>query len=172
MTMVATKTKLKDVSSQYLSKQEGASRRTRDEGNIYSSRAVSNAVINIRNLRLRTYVGFNPEERTKQQDVVINIEIDYAVNNGALSDHVEAALNYKVITKNVIKHVEEGRFMLLEKLASDVLGISSDHRDVNYARVTVDKPHALRFADSVSMTLEYRAEGSNAGSPRRESYEC
>ena len=48
----------------------------------YSAELPTTATINIRNLRLRTYIGFNPEERVKRQDVVINIEIDYRVNNG------------------------------------------------------------------------------------------
>lgn len=120
--------------------------------------ATTNAVINVRNLRLRTYIGFNPEERVKQQDIVVNIEIGYSAGEDALDDHVEAALDYKAITKNVIKHIEEGHFLLLEKLVSDVLSICSDQSVVNHARVTVDKPHALRFADSVSLTLEYNAE--------------
>ena len=89
---------------------------------------------------------------------MINIEIDYAVGAAALRDHVEDALDYKVITKRVIRHVEEGRFLLLEKLVADVLEICSDHPTVTFARVTIDKPHALRFADSVSLTLEYRSE--------------
>ena len=38
--------------------------------------------------------------------------------------------------------------------AADVLSICDDHPDVEHARVTVDKPHALRFADSVSLTVE------------------
>jgi D-erythro-7,8-dihydroneopterin triphosphate epimerase len=115
------------------------------------------ATINIRNLRLRTFIGFNPDETTKQQDVVINIEIAYAIGGSVLDDRVEDALDYKVITKQVIEHVEEGRFLLLEKLVADVLGICSAHPAVRRARVTIDKPHALRFADSVSLTLEYRA---------------
>jgi D-erythro-7,8-dihydroneopterin triphosphate epimerase len=57
--------------------------------------------------------------------------------------------------------VEEGRFLLLEKLVADVLAICSDHSSVIAARVTIDKPHALRFADSVSLTLEHRAERTN-----------
>jgi len=118
----------------------------------------SNAIINIRNLRLRTYIGFNPEEQEKQQDVVINIEIRYAVNDAALDDEVNEALNYKTVTKAVIRHVENGRFLLLERLVSDVLDICTDHDDVRTASVTIDKPHALRFADSVSLTLEYRAD--------------
>lgn len=114
------------------------------------------ATINVRNLRLRTFIGFNPEETTKLQDVVINLEIDYAIAGQVLDDRVEDALDYKALTKAVIGHVEDGRFLLLEKLVADVLGICSAHPAVRRARVTIDKPHALRFADSVSLALEYQ----------------
>jgi len=117
----------------------------------------ASAIINIKNLRLRTLIGFNPEERVKKQDVVLNIEIKYSIDTGVLQDNVDDALNYKVITKKVIKHVEQGQFLLLEKLVSDVLAVCSEHPSVQFARVTIDKPHALRFADSVSLTLEYDA---------------
>ena len=118
----------------------------------------SNATIKITNLRLRTYIGFNPEEKAKQQDVVINIEIQYPAEKAYLSDNVDEALNYKTITKQVIEHVEGGRFLLLEKLVADVLAICSEHGWVKFARVTIDKPHALRFADSVSLSLEYYSD--------------
>lgn len=120
--------------------------------------SLTNATINIHNLRLRTFIGFNDEEKEKKQDVVINIEINYAINQAVLDDRVEDALNYKTITKRVINLVEEGRFLLLEKLVADILDICRDHPSVMIAKVTVDKPHALRFADSVSLSLEYEAE--------------
>ena len=122
----------------------------------------SSAAINIRNLRLRTLIGFYPDEKTKKQDVVLNIEIHYAIEGSVLQDQVDDALNYKTITKRVISHVEEGQFLLLEKLVSDVLGICSDHPSVRSSSVTIDKPHALRFADSVSLTLKYHAETASA----------
>ena len=125
-----------------------------------SDRAMK-AMINVRNLRLRTYIGFNPEERTKMQDVVINIEISYRPDPSALDDRVDGALNYKTITKQVIEHVEGGRFLLLEKMVADVLHICSQAPEILSSRVTIDKPHALRFADSVSLTLEYEAETLN-----------
>ena len=55
-------------------------------------RLASEATITIRNLRLRTFIGFNPDEMTKRQDVVINIEIDYAIGGSVLDDRVEDAL--------------------------------------------------------------------------------
>jgi D-erythro-7,8-dihydroneopterin triphosphate epimerase len=111
------------------------------------------AIINIKNLRLRTYIGFNPEELEKQQDVVINAEIHYPCDLAAATDNETDAVNYKTITKAMIKLVEDGQFKLLEKLASDLLDIASEHPSVLYAKVSVDKPHALRFADSVSISL-------------------
>ncbi len=123
--------------------------------------AVQVATINITNLRLRTLIGFNPDERAKKQDVVVNIEITYSIADAVLEDSVEHALNYKTIAKSVIAHVEDGQFLLLEKLVADVLAICSKHPSVHRARVTIDKPHALRFADSVSLTLEYVAKRAN-----------
>ncbi|KZY68595.1 D-erythro-7,8-dihydroneopterin triphosphate epimerase [Oleiphilus sp. HI0071] len=124
--------------------------------NLQTATRASQAVIHITNLRLRTFIGFNPEEQEKQQDIIINAEIHYPANKLCLNDDVENALNYKNIAKGIIKHVESGRFLLLEKLVSDVLEICHEHEWVSYAKVKIDKPHALRFADSVSLSLEYR----------------
>ena len=114
---------------------------------------LNNAVITIRDLRLRTYIGFNPEELTKQQDVVINASIEYKANIPVGTDSENDALNYKVITKRYIQIVESGRFHLLEKLTGDLIETTMEHEDVLKCEITVDKPHALRFADSVSLTL-------------------
>ena len=89
---------------------------------------------------------------------VLDIEISYRVPAGVFDDEVGDALNYRTITKRVIRLVEESRFLLLEKLVADVLEVCSDHPDIIRSEVTIQKPHALRFADSVSLTLEYVAD--------------
>ena len=114
---------------------------------------ISEAKINITNLRLRTFIGFNPEEKIKQQDVIVNAEIHYRADSAFNSDDQADALNYKNITKRMIQHLDNGQFQLLEKLTADLLAIASESEQVSYAQVRVDKPHALRFADSVSVTL-------------------
>jgi D-erythro-7,8-dihydroneopterin triphosphate epimerase len=114
---------------------------------------VSEASIKISNLRLRTYIGFNPEEKSKQQDVIVNVQICYQADLAFVSDNEDDALNYKTITKSMISHIEDGRFHLLEKLAADLLAIATESKQVTFAEVKVDKPYALRFADSVSVTL-------------------
>ncbi|PXF32705.1 D-erythro-7,8-dihydroneopterin triphosphate epimerase [Pokkaliibacter plantistimulans] len=114
------------------------------------------ATIRIKNLRLRTYIGIKEEEINNRQDVVINVRIRYDAERAASSDDMDNALNYRTITKAIIHYVEEHRFHLLEKLCQEVLDIALTHRDVLEAWVEIDKPHALRFADSVSMELHGR----------------
>jgi D-erythro-7,8-dihydroneopterin triphosphate epimerase len=112
--------------------------------------------IRIKNLRLRTYIGFNDEEREKKQDVVINVVLTYDGDAAASSDEVGGALNYRDVTKQIIEYVEGHSFLLLEKLAGDVMAIVKRSERVSAATVEIDKPHALRFADSVSAVIEYR----------------
>lgn len=128
-----------------------------------SARSGRQAVIRVKDLRLRTFIGFNPEEREKRQDIVVNIEIGYELAASVRDDVVEDALDYKAITKRIIAHVEGGRFLLLEKLATDILDFTSEDSRVAWSRVRVDKPHALRFADSVSISVEFDAQAQNNG---------
>jgi D-erythro-7,8-dihydroneopterin triphosphate epimerase len=116
------------------------------------------AVIRIKNLRLRTYIGINEDEIKNKQDVIVNAEIHYCADKARDSENIDDALNYRTITKKIIALIENNRFGLLEKLTAEVLAITSDHAWVDYAQVEIDKPHALRFADSVSLQLSYRKE--------------
>lgn len=111
------------------------------------------AIIRIKNLRLRTYIGIKQDEIDNKQDVLINVTIQYQAEQATNSDDMQDALNYRTITKRIIDLVENNRFSLLEKLTSDILAIASEHPWVIHAEAEVDKPHALRFADSVSLCL-------------------
>ncbi|MBN7819910.1 dihydroneopterin triphosphate 2'-epimerase [Bowmanella sp. Y26] len=111
------------------------------------------AIIRIKNLRLRTYIGIKQDEIENKQDVLINVTIHYQAEQATNTDDMQDALNYRTITKRIIDLVENNRFSLLEKLTSDILAIAAEHPWVIRAEAEVDKPHALRFADSVSLCL-------------------
>ena len=111
------------------------------------------AIIRIKNLRLRTFIGIKEEEIANRQDVVVNVAIHYPAEKSRNSEDINDALNYRTITKAIIAHVEGNRFALLERLTQEILDLVMTHQAVRYAEVEVDKPHALRFAESVSITL-------------------
>ncbi|NLY12874.1 MAG: dihydroneopterin triphosphate 2'-epimerase [Gammaproteobacteria bacterium] len=111
------------------------------------------ARIRIKNLRLRTYIGINEDEIRNKQDILINVTLFYPAEDAVQINDISHALNYRTITKEIIQYVEENRFALLERLTQDVLDCVMRHEQVRYAEVEVDKPHALRFSESVSITL-------------------
>lgn len=112
------------------------------------------ARVRIKNLLLRAYIGIKEEEINNQQDVVINVELTYDASEAVHQNEIEAALNYRTITKQIIAHVDGNRFALLERLTHEVLSIVMEHEAVQWAQVEIDKPHALRYAESVSVCLE------------------
>ncbi|MGQ8335605.1 dihydroneopterin aldolase [Sunxiuqinia sp. A32] len=115
------------------------------------------ARIRVKNLLLRTYIGFNPEELVNKQDVIINLKIEADIPTDALEeDEPKDIYDYKLITKKVIAFVQDGRFKLLEVLTKNLLDMVMEDERVSWAKVEVDKPHALRFAESVSFEMEAR----------------
>lgn len=111
------------------------------------------ARIRVKDLRLRTFIGINEDEILNKQDVLINLTILYAAQEAVRDNDIDHALNYRTITKAIIAHVEGNRFALLERLTQELLDLVMANESVLYAEVEVDKPHALRFAESVSITL-------------------
>ena len=111
------------------------------------------ARIRVKNLCLRTFIGINEDEILNKQDVLINLTILYAAQEAVRDNDIDHALNYRTITKAIIAHVEGNRFALLERLTQELLDLVMANESVLYAEVEVDKPHALRFAESVSITL-------------------
>jgi FolB domain-containing protein len=112
-------------------------------------------IIRIKNLRLRTVIGANEWERQQAQEVVLNIELEYDGSHAAVSDRLDDALDYKQLTRQIMREVEAANYFLLEKLAARVLDIIRAQPAVTRAAVEIDKPSALRFADSVSVACSF-----------------
>lgn len=109
--------------------------------------------IKVKNLMLRTIIGINDWEREKKQDVVINASLEFDKSDLVKSDAIEDTVNYKSTVKSIIEEVEKSQFNLLEKLADHILSIIMQDRRVVSATVEVDKPHSVRFSESISATV-------------------
>lgn len=109
--------------------------------------------IQIKDLLLRTIIGINEDERRNRQDALINIVLHADTRAAGASDEIEDAVNYRTITKRVIKRVEESQFYLVEKMAAEIAAICLEDPRVEAVDVRVEKPGALRFARSVGVEV-------------------
>jgi len=112
--------------------------------------------IRIKNLRLRTIIGVNDWERTYPQEVILNLEFEFDGTEAAATDDLADTVDYKSLKRRIIEAVEASRFQLVEKLASHVLDLVMAEPRVTAATVEVDKPRALRFAETVSVACSAR----------------
>lgn len=112
-------------------------------------------LIRIKNLHVTTFIGFNPEELIRKQEVVINLEVKVEVPEEAMEKDAPIGIyDYRSITKKVIAMVEEERFKLLEVLVQKVLNLVMSDERVFWAKVEADKPGALSKTESVSVVKE------------------
>lgn len=110
--------------------------------------------IEIKGLRLRCIIGFNPEERREKQDVIIDMTLFTDLRVGGETDNPDDILNYRTVNKAVIKHVEASSYNTLEALATSIARVAIVDCGVQHIQVSVWKPGALRFTDSVGVTIE------------------
>ena len=112
-------------------------------------------VIRVKDLSLRTFIGFKPHEKKYKQDVIINLEVEVDTSMVETNDdyETEGFYDYRNMSKTVTKLVEESRYDLLEALTRRVLDEIMSNPLVRRARVEIEKPHALRYSRTVSVEM-------------------
>ena len=110
-------------------------------------------IIYIKDLRIKTIIGIFDWERKVKQEVSIDMEFPFDCKKAAASDSIDDALDYKVITKAVIKFVEESSFQLQESLAEGIATLIKDNFEVESLKLRISKPGALRGAKDVGLVI-------------------
>ena len=76
----------------------------------------------IHDLRLSLSIGVTPSERATPQAVAVNVEIRFhARPDGAQSDRIDDTICYGDICEAILHFCADRKFMLIEKLAHDLL---------------------------------------------------
>ena len=80
-------------------------------------------VIRVKDLSLRTFIGFKPHEKKYKQDVIIHLEVEVDTSMVESNDdyETEGFYDYRNMSKTVTKLVEESRYDLLEALTRRIL---------------------------------------------------
>lgn len=109
--------------------------------------------IHIRDLRTRCIVGIRPEEREKQQDVVIQVTLRADLRKPGQSDDIDDTIDYATLKQQILDTVEASSFLLIERLAQVIADLCLADARVASATVAVEKPGALRFARTVAVEI-------------------
>jgi len=108
----------------------------------------------IKDLLARGILGVNESERTKPQDILINITLFTDTSAAGKSDDIEDCINYRTIAKKTLAHAEKAERLTVEALAEDIAAMALEMDHVQKVLVCVEKPGAVRFSRSVGVEIE------------------
>jgi dihydroneopterin aldolase len=113
-------------------------------------------------------IGFIDWERRVRQTVVLDIELPVDCRRASLSDEVADTLDYKKVAKRVLAFVEASEFKLVETLAHRVALLILEDFAVEWVRISLNKPGAIRNSRDVGVVIERtRADLPAADAARR-----
>lgn len=122
----------------------------------------------IKDLLVRGIIGISERERAQKQDILINIVLFGDISKAGQSDAIEDCINYRTVAKKTIAYVERSVRFTVEALASDLARLCLEEPGVEGVRIRVEKPGAVRFAQSVGVEIErFLPEG---GKRRHQAY--
>jgi 7,8-dihydroneopterin aldolase/epimerase/oxygenase len=108
----------------------------------------------LRDLKAEAIIGIFDWERQVRQAVLLDIDLQADVRHAALSDNIEDTLNYKRLAKRIVEFVAQSQFHLVETLAEGVAMLILEEFHVNWVRVLLNKPGAIRNSRSVGIIIE------------------
>jgi FolB domain-containing protein len=108
----------------------------------------------IKNLLARGIIGVNDWERKRAQNILINITMFTDTRRAGETDNLEDCINYSTMSKKVLTHAENITRLTVEALANDLAKKCLQEIGVRSVIVRVEKPGAVRFAESVGVEIE------------------
>jgi FolB domain-containing protein len=114
----------------------------------------------IKNLVARGIIGINDWEREKPQEIQINLVLFADLSKAGEMDEISHSVNYRTVAKKALAHVENAQKLTVEALAAELAEICLQEPGVLKVRVRVEKPGAVRFAESVGVEIE-RSRGAD-----------
>jgi dihydroneopterin aldolase len=108
----------------------------------------------LRDLRTEVIIGIFDWERRVKQTISIDLEIPVDIRRAAATDRIEDTVNYKALAKRVLSFVEASECQLVETLAERVALLLLQEFDLDWVRLTLNKPGAIRSSRDVGVALE------------------
>lgn len=108
----------------------------------------------IKDLLVRAIIGVNDWERVERQDVLLTLTLTLDLRRAGVTDNLDDSVNYRTLTKDIIRLVESSQRYTLEAMASDIARLCLEESKIAKVLVQVEKPGALRYAASVGVRLE------------------
>jgi dihydroneopterin aldolase len=110
----------------------------------------------LRGLTAECVIGFIDWERRMPQTLQIDLELPCDCARAARRDQIEDTIDYKLVARRVLAWLPQTQFHLVETLAHRLAMLLLAEFALEWIRVSVNKPGAIRHSRDVGVCIERR----------------
>jgi dihydroneopterin aldolase len=114
----------------------------------------------LRGLSVECIIGFIDWERRTPQTLLIDLEMPCDCERAGRRDEVADTLDYKQVAKRILAWVPTTQFNLVETLAHRLALLLLAEFPLEWVRISVNKPGAIRHSRDVGVQIERRRSAS------------
>lgn len=111
-------------------------------------------IVFLHGLKIDTVIGIWDWERKLKQTLILDLDMGADLSVPGRSDNIEDTLDYKAVTKRLLRLADESAFLLVEKLAETIADILLTEFGVQWVRVRINKQGAVRQVRDVGVMIE------------------
>lgn len=109
--------------------------------------------IKLNGIEVECILGDLPEERVKEQKILVDVALELDLADAAESDSLDDTVDYALLVGNIREALEEARCRLLERAASVVADVCLSDPRVERATVSVRKFGSVPGLASAAVVL-------------------
>jgi len=107
----------------------------------------------IKDFIIQEIIGIHKHEKTKKQKIKFNIIIDVDQNTVPNEKDIKSIVDYEKITNKLKNLAENKKYNFLESLAEDSFKEIFEDKRINSVKIKIEKPEAIKNADSVGIEV-------------------
>jgi dihydroneopterin aldolase len=108
---------------------------------------VMKGVLGFENHRIRCIIGIGEEERSREQDILIDLKVTADFSRSAVSDQLTDTIDYLALAHLCSDLAHKNKYQLLEKFAGDVMKELFSRFPISEAWIKIKKPKGIETAD-------------------------
>lgn len=97
--------------------------------------------LRLRKSRFEAHIGVSPEERSVPQELLVDVDLSFSVDDLPELDALEEAIDYDGVVRRVVEEGTSSSYLLLETYAKRVVARLLGDLPVSKVRVAVTKKH-------------------------------
>lgn len=108
-------------------------------------------VLQIKSLKIKTRIGVYAWEQKIHQ--ILLIDLDLFTNLKNTKDRLINTIDYDKLCQKITTFASNNSFNLIETVANEIASLIKKEFDIKKFNITVSKPHAVKNAENISVSI-------------------